>query len=229
MKLLINLLILNLLVAAVFCLQRKDNVQRTKCPQVNCVDPQHDPKTGCMSCEKSQCKFRGCVKFGAYGPSWMPDNCTVCYCEEGSRKEVCTKMECPKKDCFGFPTIHKPNRCCPECDFSSKVADTECAAVPVKRKSMYVALGDKSCQRDVVTYGCDKEYITDEEGAWFSCKPVMVNVTLSFPDCHHGHMIGHVMYEEVRTCEKKRMELHEIPMDFDPSPSWDCPLYVDPL
>lgn len=194
------------------------------CPPAPCADPRYDHETSCFTCEGSQCVYRGCVHSGAFFATWRPDNCTVCHCLD--KKEVCTTIECAPVECYGYPMVTRPGKCCPECDFN--VSATECGAVPVVTRSLYVSLGDNSCQRDVVERDCDKRHIVDSEGAWFMCEPVREEVMQSFedvPGC--ANRISHVTYKTVARCEKRRLSYHEIPQDYDPDPH-RCSYYVDP-
>ena len=199
----------------------------TTCPPAHCVDPSYDPETSCYSCEGSRCMFRGCVHNGAFFTTWMPDNCTVCHCE--AKREVCTTIECAPVECYGFPTVTKPGRCCPECDFG--VGPTQCEAVPKTTRSLYVSMGDNSCRQDVVERECDKNFIFEDDreyGAWFGCEPIREEVTKSvadLPGC--VDRISHVTYKTVTRCEKRRLSQEEIPMDYDPEPH-GCYYYVDP-
>lgn len=171
--------------------------------------------------------LRGCVHNGAFFTTWMPDNCTVCRCED--KREVCTTIECTPVECYGFPMVTRSGKCCPECDFG--ISPTECGAVPVTRKSLYVAIGDNSCQQDVVERECDKHFIVEEDGeygAWFACEPVQEEVTQSvenLPGC--VDRISHVTYKTVTGCKKRRLSRQEIPLDYDPEPH-SCYYYVDP-
>lgn len=197
------------------------------CPPAHCADPTYDPKTSCYSCKGSHCMLRGCVHNGAFSTTWMPDNCTVCRCE--AKMEVCTTIECSPVECYGFPTITKPGKCCPECDFG--VGPTQCRAVPKTTRSLYVSLGDNSCRQDVVEQECDKNIIYEDDGeygAWFECEPVREEVTqpvADLPGC--VDRISHVTYKTVTHCEKRRLSQEEIPLDYDPEPH-SCYFYVDP-
>lgn len=170
--------------------------------------------------------LRGCVHNGAFFTTWMPDNCTVCRCDG---KEVCTTIECTPPECYGFPVVTRPGRCCPECDFG--VGPTECRAVPVTTKSLYVSVGDSSCQQDIVELDCDKHFVVEDDGeygAWFECEPVREEVTQSVKNLSGcADRISHVTYKTVTRCEKRRLNRWEIPQDYDPEPH-SCYYYVDP-
>jgi hypothetical protein len=167
--------------------------------------------------------FRGCVHSGAFFTTWRPDNCTICNCLD--KREVCTMIQCSPPQCYGFPIVTRPGKCCPECDYG--ISATECGAVPVSIKSLYVSLGDSSCQRDVVLRGCNKNLFV-ENRAWFRCEPVREKVTQSvaeLPGCEG--QISHVTYTTVTRCEKRQLNYYEIPQDYDPEPH-RCYYYVDP-
>lgn len=95
----------------------------------------------------------------------------------------------------------------------------------MRTKSLYVALGDVSCRRDVVEFGCDKTFGIDEKGAWFGCFPVMGTVTEDLPGCRG--VVSQVTYQVVASCKKRRLKRAEIPMDYAPT-STTCNFYIDP-
>ena len=188
------------------------------CPKVDCADPTWD---GCCSiCNNSNCKLRGCVYYGAFGPTWRPDPCTVCSCIEG--KEVCTNITCPSLSCYGYPNMTRPHHCCPECDFG--VARNECAPIPTSEKSLYVALGDESCQQDVVVHDCNKRFLF-RDGKWRICTPKekIVSVRMKGSRCP----VKKVVYWDVKKCKERVAKSYEIPLDYDDDPDL-CSVYVEP-
>lgn len=199
------------------------------CPPAFCEDPVLVSNSGkeCPSCEASRCKFRGCVHYGAFGPTWMPDNCTICRCE--NHQESCTTIECDeRKECYGYPLVKKQGQCCEECDFG--ISKDDCGVMPEGTKSLYAALGDQSCQRDVVLHRCDKRFMFDRnEKKWYWCVPVMSVKSVSFKDnevdCRAG--VKNVTYEDITACYKKEMSQSMIPQDYDPGVN-DCNFYVQP-
>ncbi len=190
------------------------------CPPAECADPVYSPDSCCPSCESSNCRFRGCVHFGAFGPRWLPDSCTICSCLNG--EERCTHIECTVPQCFGYPTKVKKGECCPVCDFG--IPEDECAPVPVSRKAMYVALGDESCLDEVTMHGCDKDFLL-RDGIIMKCVPSEKLMAHRFTqrECP----VRKVTYKDVKGCEAKRASAAEIPEDLDLTPS-ECQLYFNP-
>lgn len=213
-------------------LQRQHQAQveedKQECSEpLRCADPVTDPNyTGpCPSrnCDNSKCKFRGCVHYGAFGPQWMPDPCTICSCRLS--KEFCSKIECEEKlECFGFPTMVKEGECCPSCDL--RVAQSECGVIPTRYKSLYIALGDKNCQKDVLLHGCNKEFIAGKDGRFYQCTPEsMVHTVEIGADCKAG--IQNVTYKDIGRCTKKEISPRELPQDLDFEPR-RCAYKIDP-
>ncbi len=121
----------------------------------------------------------GCIITNAFGiRQWYPEPCTLCGCYG------CTEITCPHLDCFGFPTVATPGKCCPECDFGA--SKHNCSVVPVKIKSLYVSLGDKSCQSDIIIHGCNQRFGVEENGRLFCCVP---------SEIHHTHKLDREMRE----------------------------------
>jgi hypothetical protein len=82
-----------------------------------------------------------------------------------------------------------------------------------------VSLGDATCQQEVLEYECDKEFIVDDEGAWFTCDPVREEVTESLGNLAPcGPLVDQVTYERVTRCQKRRLADAEIPQDYDTDP-----------
>lgn len=149
--------------------------------------------------------------------TWRPDPCTTCMCLEGM--ETCAVVDCRPVECYGFPMVMRPQRCCEECDFG--VSNTECAAVPVRTRMVDVQLGESTCQEEVLEFECDKTYIVDNSGAWFQCDAVreQVNVSVNdLPQRRCGPQVSQVTYETVARCNKRRLSEFEIPQDYDPDP-----------
>ena len=127
-----------------------------ECPVPLCADPVRPDGGCCDTCDNSTCRFRGCVHFGAFGPQWYPDPCTLCGCFDG--EEVCSEIFCDIPECFGFPLKTDPDACCPRCDYG--IADDDCAPIPVANVSLYAALGDGAqCRYDVTRHECDKRFL----------------------------------------------------------------------
>ena len=166
--------------------------------------------------------LRGCVHHGAFFTSWKPDDCTECFCEDG--QEICTAIDCAPLNCYDYPTLHRPGRCCPECDFN--ISASECGVIPVATTSVNVtvALGDGSCQQSVVLYRCDKNFIVEDDGTWYMCDPMQGEVTrqvrdLPTPGC--GPAVSQVTYETVTSCERRELSDYEILQDYEFYP-FDC-------
>ena len=199
-----------------------------RCSQtLTCADPEADPQyTGnCppSNCDNSQCKFRGCVHFGAFGPQWMPDPCTICSCHDA--QELCTEIKCEESlECYGYPSRVKEGECCPSCDYG--VSENECGVIPAGVKSLYTALGDHSCQRDVLLYGCDKHYFRGKDGKYYQCRAVETVRTLDMgEECDAN--VHQVTYMDTERCNKEVVLPSELPQDLDLEPR-SCALYVEP-
>lgn len=199
-----------------------------ECSQtLTCADPVTDPNhlgpCSPMNCDNSKCKFRGCVHYGAFGPQWMPDPCTICRCQ--LKREACTKIECAEGlECYGYPTGVKEGECCPSCDFG--VPEGECGVIPTGYKSLYVALGDHNCQKDILLHGCNKNFIAGKDGKFYQCKPVMVAHTVEMDEDSTAD-IHQVMYNDTASCTKEEISPSELPQDLDFEPR-KCAFYVDP-
>ena len=211
------------LLAVRSCSQEEMTSGQAICPIATCADPiyrsDNSSDTICPSCESSLCKFRGCVHFGPFGPIWLPDNCTFCGCYRG--EEFCNVFECPEKNCYGYPLVNITGKCCPECDYGIK--KNECGVIPQGERSLYVALGDFSCQHEVIKYGCDKRFINSEDGKRYACYPILKEKILPLKGCRAG--VKRVVYEDVAECEKREIGLSRVPQDPNPT---KCSLYVEP-
>ena len=206
--------------------QNEATSQNTQsCPQLTCADPEYDSQQNgnCPNCDKSECKFRGCVHFGAFGPQWSPDPCTFCSCHR--KRELCTKIECEDNlECYGYPSLVKEGDCCPTCDFG--VPEDECGLIPTGIKSLYTALGDHSCLKDVVVHGCDKDFIAGKDGKFYRCRPM--------ESLHHQEMgkecynsVHQVTYMDIERCIKEEISSSELPQDLDFAPK-SCAFYAEP-
>ena len=220
----LQLLVFASLQAAIFA-----TAYNQDCPQALCADPRYDPATGCNSCEHSQCLFSGCVRYGAFGPTWRPDNCTQCFCEHHrpmNSTSSCITTQCPSEiDCYGYPTIHKPGRCCPECDYG--LSDDECGLIPHRTELLNLTLGYASCEDEILFHRCNTNYII-EGSDWFVCQLNMSRVMKKLSHkCRFNTYISHVTYEDITTCGKRLLQPHEFPQDYDSDP-YSCTLYVDP-
>jgi hypothetical protein len=202
---------------------------RDECSQqaLTCADPVSDPnhsRPGCssMNCDNSKCKFRGCVHYGAFGPQWMPDPCTICSCQ--LKRESCTKIECEEKlECYGYPTGVKEGECCPSCDFG--VPEDKCGMIPTGYKSLYAALGDQNCQKDVLLHGCNRKFIAEKNGKFYHCKPVVTTHAVEMGEGCKAD-IHQVTYMDTARCTKEEISPSELPQDLDFEPR-KCAFYVD--
>ena len=201
---------------------------RLRCPPgpPRCANPTTNPLTGCPSCEHSNCKFRGCVRYGAFGPSWRPDDCTTCFCDH-THQERCSVSSCAQPNCGGYPVVHKPGQCCPECDFN--INRDACGVVPAGVKTMSLALGGK-CREEVQLHACDKTdpFFVEEDGQWYECRPTrsLVQMKLS-QTCLRETSVSHMTYADVTACQRRRVAPSQLPQDFDPEPR-SCAFYVEP-
>ena len=222
MKLLTLLFIAALLTAAEQRHRRRNRCNQNDCPPLTCADPAPpEPGRCCSSCANSTCLFRGCVYYGAFGPSWRPDPCTICFCDSG--EERCSEIPCDTPECFGFPLMTRNYSCCPECDFG--IGDDECGPIPVRKQGLYVALGDESCHSEVVIHECDKTFVY-KNGQIMKCEPGRRR--------NMAHRLGgecpirRVVYTDVRDCHLRVPSRHEIPQDDIFGPDLDeCPFYFE--
>lgn len=182
-------------------------------------NPEHEGPCPCFHCPN--CTFRGCVRFGWTGPTWQPDPCTVCSCFND--EELCTRIQCPKLECYGFPVVTRPRRCCPECDFG--IAADQCGPIPIRNQSLYVALGDQqSCRADVVLHGCDKDLLL-KDGKIFKC---VSKERLQSHTFERNCPIRKVVYRDVRECRIREAKPYEIPQDDLGFDNNECALYIEP-
>ena len=203
-----------------------DPAQATTCPPCpitpRCEHPVISNPDTCPCEHCPNCTFKGCVRFGWTGAYWQPDPCTVCSCFND--QERCTRIQCSKPECYGFPLVTRPRKCCPECDYG--IAADECGPIPNRNQSLYVALGDeRSCQEDVVLHGCDKDLLL-KDGKIFKCFP---KERLRSHTFERNCPIRKVVYKDVRECTIREAKPYEIPQDdifgFDYD---ECAFYIDP-
>lgn len=188
----------------------EDDCNRDECPPPLCADAVRVDGQCCETCDNSSCLYRGCVHFGAFGPQWYPDPCTLCGCHGG--EEVCTEIVCDVPECFGFPLVTDPDACCPRCDFG--IAEDKCAPVPVRNVSLYATLGDSSqCQYEVTIHECDKQFLL-KNGKVHQCigkkraKPIVTN------DCED---IRKVIVEDTTSCRVRRPRAPIADLDLNPN------------
>ena len=207
MRFLVPLLVTaTVLVARVHC----DNCDRSKC-KLKCANPVYSVDSCCGDCSNSSCQFEGCVRFGAFGPTWYPDPCTSCYCNHG--KAVCTNKaaNCPTLDCFGRLTIKRSGECCPACDFG--IPEDECGTIPVKNTTRTVLVNGQECLQTEIINGCDKDCVKKGD-EWYACmtKEVQANETGTPSSC-----------DDVRTVEKLTCETVDTSPLADYSPPFTLP------
>ena len=196
------------------------------CLPAYCADPTVS-EDGCESCDNSSCMYKGCVSYGAFFPSWKPDPCTFCVCVDG--QEECTISECGEEPiCHGYPLVTKPGQCCPECDYG--IPKDDCGVIPYKIQSLYVSLGDYSCQTDVLMHKCDKTYIyNSEERAYYLCIEIEGVRQIEMADKCESR-IHEVTYKDAKECETKKVHdiselIHVIPIYDDVSEH--CAFFVE--
>ena len=199
--------------------------EREECPRAFCANPVYTEGNPCPIC---LCVFRGCVHFGAFGATWKPDNCTTCTCNQNLNQAICyNRTECGHLECYGYPSVRKPGKCCPECDFG--IAKNECGIIPVRMEFLNTAYeGSVNCQQKVRKHGCDKTYIISEDGQWYKCVAIKadreVHLDTECSKCKNEER--KVTYKDTVSCEKKRIVNNwEIPQDYDPDPT-SCALYI---
>lgn len=181
------------------------------CPPTYCSDPQPAVEGECcQTCKNSSCVWKGCVHFGAFGPQWYPDPCTLCGCYNGEK--VCSEILCDEPKCFGFPLKTDPDACCPRCDWG--IAADECAPIPVANVSLYTTLGDDvQCHDEVTRHECDKSLL-QKDGRIFECRPKRRGKPVLMSHCRD---VRKVIYEDVTSCylRKPRTPI----LDFNPTPT----------
>lgn len=188
-----------------------------ECPPVMCANPTYSEENCCGSCEDSACRFRGCVHFGAFGPTWKPDPCTECRCNNG--EETCTQIDCDAPNCFGYPMRTRPGACCPECDFG--LSDNACGRIPYKQMSLSVELENEQCVGLVTMHRCSKEFVW-RNGRWHRCVPKVRGKPHGFA---RNCTVKRIIYNDVRSCQLREIGQDEIPADYDPSPH-ECSLNI---
>lgn len=181
----------------------------TLCP--GCPDPVNRTKDNpCGSCEHSQCKYEGCVTRGAFFEYWKPSPCTICFCK-GGRKKECIQHHCPGYlECFGFPTITRPGKCCAECNFG--VSPDDCDVVPVKyRWIQYLGFYKKqSAFKRLLYHGCNKD-IVEVGNKLYKCQP---QIGLASVASSTGCESLEGSYHDVVHCVKVELKDDEIPADY---------------
>lgn len=194
------------LLACLFFASAESDSDQEDCPPP-CANP--DYHKGCHGCDGSGCIVSGCTFFRYYATTWKTDPCTVCECLFPDNRESCRNIECPSGpvECYGYPVVKKPGKCCPECGFN--VSASECALVALGTHTVEVegGEGDSSCLQTVVEYGCDKERFFDTSigyyGDWVFCSAVQGQVTQSVEDLPASGcalQVRNVTYETVVQC-----------------------------
>ena len=191
--------------------------QVTNC-YTRCPDPKKAWNNPCGTCDHSQCKYEGCVYYGAFYVYWMPDPCTKCFCENG--KKNCYRTQCASElDCYGYPKVRRSGKCCEECDFG--VSDSACGLIPVSSIRHNGTDTRGTCSK-VVVHGCNKHYIfidkldfTYTDDKWYECinQPGYSRARDS-PGC--GHMRG--KYRDTTSCVQREIDSRDMPMDYDSNP-----------
>ena len=185
----------------------------SKC-QLKCANPDYSVESCCGDCSKSSCQFEGCVRFGAFGPTWYPDPCTSCNCYNG--EPVCIKESdnCPMRNCFGHSTITRPGECCPVCDFG--IPEDQCGTIPVKETTTTVMVNGEECLQTVIVNECDKEAVRigDE---WYVC--VVTETDVDEASTPRPSSCDDVRTVKKFTCEARSQPL---PADFSPPSTLPC-------
>lgn len=183
----------------------------SKC-QLKCANPDYSVESCCGDCSKSSCQYEGCVKFGAFGPTWYPEPCTFCNCYSG--ESVCTKISenCPPLNCFGHPM--RPGECCPACDFG--IPEDQCGTVPVEKTTTTVMVNGEECLQTVIVNGCDKEAVRIGD-KWYACRVTEAGVDDETSTPRPSSC------DDVRTVEKFTCETEDtLPADFGPQSTLPC-------
>jgi len=182
-----------------------------KCYQ-RCPDPRYmTNQNPCGSCDHSQCRYEGCVYHGAFYSYWIPEPCSKCYCINNIKQ--CYLKECPENlDCYGYPKVIRPGKCCEECDFGD--SELACSLIPVSSKRHNGKDTRGSCKR-VVMHDCNRRYVY-ADGKWYSCTShAGYTGVRDSPGCRH--MRGR--YRDNVSCRQHEIkDSRSIPSDYDPYP-----------
>ncbi len=195
-------------------LQVSKNTKRETLCQPTCANPRGFD--GC-NCRNSKCMLEGCVNYDAFGAVWKPNNCTTCHCN--SNKKMCFTETCKTLDCFGYPTIKKPGKCCEECDFG--VAHNECSLIPVGMRSISLGEGQTSTTcKQVQVYGCNTNTLWDNR--WYRC---VERSGMSSISTNEGCEDVTGKYQDVMSCDRQEIPDDELPLDTDYLDFSSCAVY----
>ena len=186
--------------------------------QATCFPKCANPRgfTGCGDCSESQCMLKGCVHFGAFGPVWRPDNCTVCHCSNNKMK--CFKKICSTLNCYGYPKVKQPGKCCKECDFGA--AKNECKLIPVALKNVSMGSDDNTDCKQVLEHDCNRSFI--RRGAkWYGC---IAEEGMSKLSENAGCEGVDGRYEDKIGCHQETTPA-VLPQDYEADPA-SCVIYV---
>ena len=163
-----------------------------------CADPKDiTPDNPCGNCQKSRCKYEGCVLNTPSKPQWKPDDCTICECRMG--KKLCYREKCKKLECFGHPVVKHNGKCCKECNFNAP--DSSCNMIPVKWKKPPLRQDTKQTCTKIPVHGCDKPFM-NRFHRWYSCEPIQDLVSMRLiPGCEHMDF----KYYDVVQCDQKEV------------------------
>ena len=188
------------------------------CP-VTCDDPRDVTYDNpCGNCDHSHCIYEGCIFAGPFFTMWFPDACSSCICRYGWK--MCTQETCHPMECFGYPTVKRPGKCCEECDFGAR--EDECMAVPVGWKEISSLRRDKkqNCSR-FLEHGCNKKYVWSQL-EWYMCEPMEELVSLkAVPGCEDVPF--DIYLHDIVKCIKRLADVqYDIPADYTPDPRTVC-------
>lgn len=199
---------------------------RDRCPIPTCANPDFSVDTCCGSCSQSKCIFRGCVQYGAFGPTWWPNPCKSCQCTseglEDCITENCSRTSNNQCETLGYRIVRPPGACCPKCDYG--IPSNSCVPVRAKKENLTVSIGKSKCEIEVVLHGCDKQFVL-RDGSHYYCQPVKQNRAIKLRDAGEGdcELFRRVVIRDVRQC---RVHSNAVIYDGGP-PQRHCALQCD--
>ena len=178
-----------------------------------CADPRNKSwQNPCGSCDHSQCKYEGCIHYGAFFTYWKPDPCTQCYCQGGWKN--CFRTDCNKNlDCFGYPKMRRPGKCCEECDFGA--SNDACSLIPVSYEAYRGSGAGRTCSK-VVKHDCNKLFI-NAGGNMYRCSArTGFSKVKDSPGCSGEEG----WYMDNTQCQQEKItNFRFMPVDYDPNPT----------
>lgn len=179
----------------------------SKCPPIRCANPDYKTDPCCGDCSNSQCMLQGRVEQGEHFPTWYPNPCTKCTCNNGLSH--CTNSTCLITEALcnalNYTAIIPPGQCCPICDYG--VSPDTCKPVRASQQLIKVSVGaDQECHTSVWLHKCDKESFTLPEGIQMQCVPTVGtrNENLSSHENKNCRDVKNVVIEDITDCTAVR-------------------------